>query len=111
MTTVESGKLPEGYVAEPAPAFEQIRVADLRPHHGDAYLGVGDVAVDTDRACWVLLDAPVFGADFQAVAPVIIRRKPDDNLEVRMGGLSDSSGFTLIATPDASKWVKAEVLS
>ena len=106
----DSGKMPEGLIDRPEPPFVQLKVKDLTPEHGEVFLGVGDVAVDTSRQCWVLLDAPVFGADFRDVAPIVIRRTPDAGYEVRMGGLPDTSNFTLIPTPDASTWVSVKVV-
>jgi hypothetical protein len=66
--------------------------------------------VDVDRVCWVLLDAPVFGADFQDVAPLILRRTRDAGYEIQKGGLPDESNFTGIPTPDVSTWVRVKVL-
>src|SRR4051812_11960870 len=70
----DSGMMPEEYIDRPAPPFVQLKVKDLEPEHGEGFIGVGDVAVDVDRACWALLDAPVFGADFRDVAPLTLRR-------------------------------------
>ena len=76
------------------------KVKDLTPEHSDRFIGVRDVAVDHERVCWVLLDAPVFGADMRSVAPILIRRTRDAGYEVEMGGLSDDSNFTTIPSPD-----------
>lgn len=104
------GKMPEANIDRPATPFVQLKVADLTPEHGDAFLGVGDVAVDANRECWALLDAPVFGADFQDVAPLIIRRTREGGYEVRMDGLPDGSNFTPVPSPDASTWVSVRVV-
>jgi hypothetical protein len=104
------GLMPEESIDRPGPPFVQLKVRDLEPEHGEGFIGVGDVAVDVDRQCWVLLDAPVFGADFRDVAPLTLRRTPDAGYEIRMGGLPDESNFTLIPTPDASTWVRAQVV-
>jgi hypothetical protein len=104
------GMMPEEYIDRPAPPFVQLKVKDLEPEHGEGFIGIGDVAVDEDRACWVLLDAPVFGADFRDVAPLILRRTRDAGYEIRMGGLPDESNFTLVPTPDVSTWVRVRVV-
>jgi hypothetical protein len=83
---------------------------DLEPEHGEAFIGVGDIAVDMDRVCWVLRDAPVFGSDFRDVAPVILRRTRDAAYEIQMGGLPDEANFTLIPSPDVSTWVRVKVV-
>jgi hypothetical protein len=57
-----------------------------------------------------LLDSPVFAAGFRDVAPLTLRRTPDAGYEIRMGGLPDESSFKLILTPDASTWVRAQVV-
>ena len=101
-----AGKMPEEFIDRPAPPFVQLKVKDLTPEHGEGFIGVGDVAVDANRTCWVLLDAPVFGANFREVAPIIIRRTQDGGYEVQMGGLPDESNFKLIPSPDASTWVR-----
>ena len=106
----DAGKMPEQYINRNTPPFVQLKVKDLKPEHGEGFIGVGDVAVDTDRECWVLLDAPVFGADFEDVAPIIIRRTQDAGYEVRMSGLPDESNFKLIPTPDVSTWVGVKVV-
>ncbi len=106
----DSGKMPERFIDRPAQPFVQLKVKDLKPEHGEGFIGVDDVAVDVNRTCWVLLDAPVFGADFQDVAPIIIRRTQDAGYEVQMGGLPDESNFTPIPTPDASTWVSVKVV-
>lgn len=105
----DSGKMPEGYIDRWEAPFVQLKVKDLTPEHGEGFIGADDVAVDLDRECWVLLDAPVFGADFRDVAPIVIRRTRDAGYEVRMGGLPDTSNFTLIPTPDGSTWVGVKV--
>jgi hypothetical protein len=107
--TGDSGKMPEQFIDRPAEPFEQLKVKDLTPEHGERFIGVGDVAVDVNRECWVLLDAPVFGAHFRDVAPIIIRRTQDAGFEVQMGGLPDKSNFKLIPTPDVSTWVGVRV--
>jgi hypothetical protein len=106
----DPGKMPERYIARPARPSVQLKVKDLEPEHGEGFIGVDDVAVDVDRACWVLLDAPVFGADFRDVAPIIIRRTRDGGYEVQMGGLPVESNFMPIPTPDASTWVGVEMV-
>lgn len=106
----DSGKMPEQYIDRPGQPFVQLKVKDLKPEHGEGFIGVGDVAVDTNRGCWVLLDAPVFGADFQDVAPVTIRRTQDASYEVQMGGLPPESNFKLIPAPDVSAWVSVKVV-
>jgi hypothetical protein len=106
----DSGLMPEESIDRPGPPFVQLKVRDLGPEHGEGFIGVGDVAVDVDRVCWVLLDAPVFGSDCQDVAPLILRRTRDAGYEIRMGGLPEGSNFTLIPTPDASTWVKVKVV-
>src|SRR5512135_831384 len=106
----DSGKMPEEFIDRPGPPWLELKVKDLKPEHGEGFIGVGDVAVDTDRGCWVLLDAPVFGADFRDVAPVVIRRTEDAGYEVRMGGLPVESNFKLIPAPDASTWVSVRVV-
>src|SRR5512146_2618490 len=88
-----------------------VKVKDLKPEHGEGFIGVGDVAVEANRTCRVLLDAPVFEADFRDVAPIIIRRTQDAGYEVQMGGLPDESNFALIPTPDVSTWVSVKVVS
>jgi hypothetical protein len=98
-------EVPEQYIDRPGQPFVQLKVKDLKPEHGEGFIGVGDVAVDANRTCRVLLDAPVFGADFRDVAPIIIRRTQDAGYEVQMGGLPDESNFALIPTPDVSTWV------
>ena len=103
-------KMPEQFIDRPEPPFVQLKVKDLEPEHGEGFIGVGDVAVDTNRQCWVLLDAPVFGADFRDVAPLILRRTPDADYEIEMGGLPDESNFTLIPSPDVSTWVRVKVV-
>src|SRR6187401_1863715 len=95
----DSGKMPEAFIDRPAPQSEQLKVKDLTPEHGEGFIGVGDVAVDASRECRVLLDAPVFGSHFRDVAPIVIRRTRDAGYEVRMGGLPDTSNFTLVPTP------------
>ncbi len=105
-----SGLMPEGYIDRPELPFVQLKVKDLEPEHGENFIGVGDVAVDMDRVCWVLLDAPVFGSEFRDVAPIILRRTPDAGYEIQMSGLPDESNFTLIATPDVSRWVRVKVV-
>src|SRR4051812_3034525 len=77
----DAGKMPEQYVHQPAPPLD-VKVRDLVPEHGVGFLGVYDLAVDTDRRCWVRLDAPVFGADFEQVAPILIRRARDGGYEI-----------------------------
>ncbi|HWE38262.1 MAG TPA: hypothetical protein VG406_16950 [Isosphaeraceae bacterium] len=106
----ETGRMPEEYIDRPVPLPEELKVKDLGPEHGEVFLGVDDVAVDLDRVCWVWLDAPVFGAEFRDVAPLILRRTRDAGYEIRMGGLPNESDFTLIPTPDASTWVRVEVV-
>lgn len=106
----DEGKMSEQYIDRPAPPFVQLKVKDLEPEHGEGFIGVDDVAVDEDRVCWVLLDAPVFGAEFRDVAPITIRRARDAGYEVRMGGLPDESNFKLIPTPDDSAWVSVKVV-
>lgn len=108
--TGDSGKMPEEYIDRPAEPFVQLKVKDLKPEDGERFIGVGDVAVDANRTCRVLLDAPVFGADFRDVAPIIIRRTQDAGYEVQMGGLPDESNFTLIPTPPVSTWVSVKVV-
>ena len=108
--TGDSGKMPEQFIDRPEEPFVQLKVKDLAPEHGEGFIGVGDVAVDVNRQCWVLLDAPVFGADFQNVAPIIIRRTQDAGYEVQMGGLQGESNFKLIPTPDVSTWVSVKVV-
>lgn len=66
--------------------------------------------MDVNRECWVLLDAPVFGAHYRDVAPIVIRRTRDAGYEVEMEGLPDASNFTPIPTPDASTWVSVRVV-
>jgi hypothetical protein len=104
------GLMPEEYIDRPESQFVQLKVKDLEPEHGERFIGVGDVAVDVDRVCWVLLDAPVFDSDFRDVAPITIRRTRDTGYEVGMGGLPDASNFRLIPTPDASTWVRVDVI-
>jgi hypothetical protein len=104
------GKMPEQYINRHALLIVELKVKDLKPEHGEGFIGVDDVAVDVNRVCWVLLDAPVFGADFQDVAPIIIRLTRDAGYEVRMGLLPDESNFTLIPTPDVSTWVSVKVV-
>jgi len=106
----DSGLMPEEYVDRPKPPFVQLKVKDLEPELGEGFIGIGDVAVDVDRACWVLLDAPVFGRDFRDVAPLILRRTRDAGYEIQMGGLPDESNFTLVPTPDLSTWVRVRVV-
>ena len=106
----DSGKMPEQFIDRPGPPFVQLKVKDLEGQHGEGFIGVGDVAVDTDRQCWVLLDAPVFGADFRDVAPLILRRTEDAGYEIQMGGLPDVSNFKLIPSPDASTWGRVKVV-
>jgi hypothetical protein len=106
----DSGKIPEQFIDRPGPPFVQLKVKDLKPEHGEGFIGVDDVAVDTNRQCWVLLDAPVFGADFRDVAPLILRRTQDAGYEIRMGGLPDESNFKLIPSPDHSTWVRVKVV-
>jgi hypothetical protein len=106
----DSGKMPEQFIDRPGPPFVQLKVKDLKPEHGEGFIGVDDVAVDTNRQCWVLLDAPVFGADFRDVAPLILRRTPDAGYEIQMGGLPTESNFTLIPSPDDSTWVRVKVV-
>ena len=108
--TGDSGKMPEEYIDRPGQPFVQLKVKDLKPEHGERFIGVGDVAVDVNRQCWVLLDAPVFGVDFRDVAPIIIRRTQDAGYEVQMGGLPVESNFKLIPTPDVSTWVSVKVV-
>jgi hypothetical protein len=108
--TDDSGKMPEQYINRTEQLPVEFKVKDLKPEHGEGFIGVGDVAVDANRTCWVLLDAPVFGADFQDVAPIIIRRTQDAGYEVQMGGLPDESNFTLIPSPDVSTWVSVKVV-
>jgi hypothetical protein len=108
--TADSGKMPEQFIDSPGPAFVELKVKDLEPEHGARFIGVGDVAVDTNRQCWVLLDAPVFEADFRDVAPLILRRTPHAGYEIQMGGLPDESNFTLIPSPDDSTWVRVQVV-
>ena len=108
--TDDSGKMPEQYIDRSERLSEELKVKDLKPEHGEGFIGVGDVAVDANRRCWVLLDAPVFGADFQDVAPIIIRRTQDAGYEVQMGGLPVESNFKLIPTPDVSTWVSVKVV-
>ena len=107
----DDSKMPEQFIDRPGPPFVQLKVKDLEPEHGEGFIGVGDVAVDTNQQCWVLLDAPVFGADFRDVAPLILRRTPDAGYEIEVGGLPDESNFTLIPSPTsrpgfASRWSK-----
>jgi hypothetical protein len=106
----DSGKMPEQFIDRPGPPFVQLKVKYLKPEHGEGFIGVGDVAVDTNRQCWVLLDAPVFGADFRDVAPLILRRTRDAGYEIQMGGLPDESNFKLIPSPDVSTWVRVQVV-
>ena len=106
----DSGKMPEQYIDRAGQPFEQLKVKDLRPEHGEGFIGVGDVAVDTNRGCWVLLDAPVFDVGFQEVAPIIIRRTRDAGYEVRMAGGPDESNFKLMPAPDVSTWVRVKVV-
>jgi hypothetical protein len=106
----ESGRMPEAYIDEPEPPFAQLKVEDLGPGHGEVFIGVDDVAVDVDRVCWVLRDAPVFGGEFRDVAPLLLRRTRDLGYELRMGGLPEGSSFTLIPTPDGATWVRVEVV-
>jgi hypothetical protein len=106
----DSGKMPEEFIDEPGTPFAQRKVKDLEPEHGAGYIGVGDVAVDLERVCWVLRDAPVFGRDFQDVAPIILRRTRDGGYEIQMGGLPDESNFMLMPTPDLSTWVRVKVV-
>lgn len=101
----DSGMMPEEYIDRPGPPFVQLKVKDLKPEPGEGFIGVGGVAVDTSRPCWVLLDAPVFGADFRDVAPLILRRTRDAGYEIQMGGLADDSNFKPIRSPDVSTWV------
>ena len=54
----KSGLMPEEFIDKPEPPFVQLKVGDLGPEHGEGFIGVGDVAVDLDRVCWVLIDAP-----------------------------------------------------
>jgi len=106
----DSGLMPGEYIDSPEPPFEQLKVKDLEPEHGERFIGGGDVALDVDRVCWVLLDAPVFGSDFQDVAPIILRRTRDAGYEIQMGGLPNESNFTLIPSPDVATWVRARVV-
>ena len=106
----ESGLMPEEHIYRQERPFVQLKVKDLQPEHGEGFIGVGDVAVDEDRVCWVLLDAPVFGSEFQDVAPIILRRSPDSDYAIQMGGLPDKSKFALVPAPDASTWVRAKVV-
>src|SRR3954469_21993989 len=100
--TDDLGKMPEQYIDRSGQPSEELKVRDLKPEHGEGFIGVGDVSVDANRVCWVLLDAPVFGADFRDVAPITIRRARGTGYEVQMGGLPDDSNFKVIPTPDAS---------
>jgi hypothetical protein len=106
----DTGMMPEEYIDRPEPPFRQLKVKDLGPAHGEGFIGVGDVAVDQDRVCWVLLDAPVFGADFRDVAPLVLRRTPGGGYEIRMDGLPGGSNFTPVPAPDAAAWVRVEVV-
>ncbi len=106
----ESGRMPEQYLHEPEPPFEQLKVEGLKPEHGEGFIGVNDVAVDEKRVCWVLLDAPVFESEFRDVAPIILRRTRDAGYEIQMEGLPDESNFTLIPSPDVSTWVRVRVV-
>src|SRR5436309_15736028 len=54
----DAGKMPEQYIDRHESPSVQLKVKDLKPEHGEGFIGVGDVAVDVNRACWVLLDAP-----------------------------------------------------
>lgn len=56
----DAGRMTEEYIARPVPVPEQLKVKDLGPKHGEVSLGGRRPAVDLDRVCWVLLDAPVF---------------------------------------------------
>lgn len=105
-----SGLMPEEYIDEPEATCEQLKVEDLKPEHGDGFIGFDDVAVDMHRVCWVLRDAPVFGGEFRDVAPIILRRTRDSDFEIEMGGLMDGTTFTLIPTPDESTWVRVSVV-
>src|SRR5690349_3211577 len=105
----DAGKMPEQFVHQPAPPLD-VKVRDLVPEHGVGFLGVYDLAVDTDRRCWVRLDAPVFGADFEQVAPILIRRARDGGYEIRLSHLPDRSDFPLVPDPDATAWVRVEVV-
>jgi len=106
----DSGNMPEQFIDRPEAPFVQLKVKDLEPEHGEGFIGVGDVIVDTNRQCWVLLDAPVFGPDFRDAAPLILRRTQDAGYEIQMGGLPDESNFTLIPSPDVSTWVRVKVV-
>jgi hypothetical protein len=105
----ESGLMPEEFIDRPEPSPEQLKVKDLELEHGDRFIGVRDVAVDHERRCWALRDAPVFEADLRDVAPIAIRRTPDGGYEVHMGGLPDASNFALVPTPDIATWVSVQV--
>src|SRR5690349_10733117 len=83
----DSGLMPETFIDRPGPQFVETKVKDLEPEHGECFIGVGDVAVDVNRKCWVWLDAPVFSAAYRDVAPIVIRRTRDAGYEVQMGGL------------------------
>jgi len=71
----------------PGQPLVQLKVKNLEPQHGEGFIGAGDVAVDVNRQCWVLLDAPVFGVDFRDMAPITTRPTQDAGYEVHMGGL------------------------
>ena len=106
----KSGMMPEEFIDKPRLPFVQLKVGDLGPEHGEGFIGVGDVAVDLDRVCWVLIDAPVFDEDFRDVAPIVLRRTRDAGYEIQMGGMSIESTFKLIPTPDDSTWVRVRVI-
>jgi hypothetical protein len=108
--TADLGKMPEDYIDRPVTPLEELKVRDLTPEHGQGFIGVGDVAVDTERGCWVLLDAPVFEADFQDVAPILIRRTPDAEYQIRMDGLPADSNFKPLPAPDVSTWISVKVV-
>ena len=106
-TVFSGGRVFDGTGRDPAQAdvaIEDGRIVDVGSGLD------GDVAVDVNRDCWVLLDAPIFGADFRDVAPIIIRRTRDAGYEVQMGGLPVESNFKLIPTPDVSTWVSVKVV-
>ncbi len=47
----ESGMMPKEYIDRPSPPFVQLKVKDLKPEHGERFIGVGNVAVDECLAC------------------------------------------------------------
>jgi hypothetical protein len=105
----DSELMPEQFIAPQFP--KGLKVKDLKPEHGEGFIGFEHVEIDKNRVCWVLLDAPVRGADYQTIAFISIRRTGDGGYQVRFDLMPSHLKFHPTEMPDPTAWTCAKVFA